>query len=173
MGGTSPQRLKPGSIQNFYVRPKGRTLQKSWIKFSVSRRPLLLPKGQRLLAGAFRCCIYDEGVYFCYFLDPDQGQTGPVSWEVAPLPPPRPVLTLTLTFACPYWRYRPSKEAGPATARSTKSPENSRFRINAPASSAAKTAPSRCGTMNRASTIGSAGRARSIHSSRLGMPSPV
>jgi hypothetical protein len=29
-------------------------------------------------------------VYFKHFLDPDQGQTGPVSWEVTPLPPPRP-----------------------------------------------------------------------------------
>ena len=27
------------------------------------------------------------GVYFRYYLDPHQGQTGPVSWEVAPLPP--------------------------------------------------------------------------------------
>src|SRR5580698_4045145 len=62
-------------------------------KSSLSRRSLLLPKGQRLLAGAYRCCASYEGVYFEYFLDPDQGQTGPVSWEVAPLPPPRPVLT--------------------------------------------------------------------------------
>jgi hypothetical protein len=36
-----------------------------------------------------------KGVYFRHFLDPDQGQTGPVSWEVAPLPPPRPVLTFS------------------------------------------------------------------------------
>src|ERR1700679_4297261 len=68
-------------------------------KSSLSRRSLLLPKGQSLLAGAFRCCASYEGVYFCYFLDPDQGQTGPVSWEVAPLPPPRPVLTLTLELS--------------------------------------------------------------------------
>jgi hypothetical protein len=39
----------------------------------------------------FFCESSRRSVYFSYFLDPDQGQTGPVSWEVAPLPPPRPV----------------------------------------------------------------------------------
>ena len=120
-----------------------------------------------------RCRSVESSVYFGYFLDPDQGQTGPVSWEVAPLPPPRPVRTFSPFFAPLYWLYRASNEAGPATASSTKSPENSRLRINAPASRAAKTAPSRCGTTNFSSTIGSAVRARSISSSNWPIPSPV
>ena len=42
-------------------------------------------------AGAFTLLSLPlMGIYSRYFLDPDQGQTGPVSWEVAPLPPPRP-----------------------------------------------------------------------------------
>src|ERR1700723_1809318 len=51
-------------------------------------------KGSAIPAGVFTLLSPPlMGVYFRYFLDPDQGQTGPVSWEVAPLPPPRPVLT--------------------------------------------------------------------------------
>jgi hypothetical protein len=61
------------------------------------------------------------GIYFRYFLDPDQGQTGPVSWEVAPLPPPRPVLTCgPYTFLqqpgrrSPPLRRSPAREFGAA-----------------------------------------------------------
>jgi len=53
-------------------------------------------------------CLPLVGVYYGYFLDPNQGQTGPVSWEVAPLPPPRPVLTFTDINARRCRRYRPA-----------------------------------------------------------------
>jgi hypothetical protein len=53
-------------------------------------------------------CLPLVGVYFGYFLDPNQGQTGPVSWEVAPLPPPRPVLTFTYINVRRRRRYRPA-----------------------------------------------------------------
>src|ERR1700722_10747608 len=57
-------------------------------------------KGSAIPAGVFTLLSRRlMGVYFRYFLDPDQGQTGPVSWEVAPLPPPRPVLTRPLSQA--------------------------------------------------------------------------
>jgi hypothetical protein len=65
-------------------------------------------------AGAFTLLSLPlMGVYFGYFLDPDQGQTGPVSWEVAPLPPPRPVLTFKPVSVLRYSQYRPSSDAGP------------------------------------------------------------
>src|SRR5277367_2061601 len=59
-----------------------------------ARRGSSVVKGSTFPAGVFTLLsLASMGIYFGYFLDPDQGQTGPVSWEVAPLPPPRPVLT--------------------------------------------------------------------------------
>jgi hypothetical protein len=52
----------------------------------------------------FFCDSSRRSVYFSYFLDPDQGQTGPVSWEVAPLPPPRPVPIFSPVFVPRFWR---------------------------------------------------------------------
>jgi hypothetical protein len=77
----------------------GRPKRTCTVPFKLQGVHLVSSKGQRLPASPFTLLRLPlVGVYFRYFLDPDQGQTGPVSWEFAPLPPPRPVLTLKLFF---------------------------------------------------------------------------
>src|SRR5271169_988679 len=106
---------------DFFLQPVQLNLPRLLI-YSWSGTWTVATKGSVSSVRVLCCGTPQEGVYFRNFLDPDQGQTGPVSWEVAPLPPPRPVLTFKPVFTCLYWRYRPNNEAGPATARSTESP---------------------------------------------------
>ena len=71
-------------------------------EISLSNLAPLYPEGHWPPGVIFFCDPSQRSVYSKYFLDPDQGQTGPVSWEVAPLPPPRPVPIFSPVFSRRY-----------------------------------------------------------------------